>query len=316
MNEIPLDGLRDRVLALRAMPWAASLDHEGLVLLGEHARHRSCRKGEVLLEPGKPVQAMFVVERGLVTVKVAGQLLTQVSAGRVAGVTSMIARDPRGASAIADEDSRVLEIPAEAVFAAYEENFSVVRNGIRLMSRGTLQRLDRLPRPLDPSAPAPMGAYRESHRTLTLVDRVREARQTPLFANANLDAVFDIARNTVERRLRPGERLWSIGEPSSFWAYVEYGRLRCTNAEGRSTQIGASSVLGQLDCWAELPRSYEAQAETELIVHQTDIVPMLGVLERHHDMAMELLAIIARMNLPASGAPEAMAAAAAHDLRS
>ena len=308
MNEIPLDGLRDRVLALRAMRWTAPLDHEGLVLLGEHARHRSFRKGDVLLEPGKLVQSMFIVERGLVTVRVAGQLLTQVTPGRVAGVTSMIARDPRGASAIADEDSRVLEIPAEAVFAAYEENFSVVCNGLRLLSRGTLQRLDRLPRPLHGDDPAPMGTYREGQ--VTLVDRVREARQTPLFANANLDAVFDVARHMVERRIRPDERLWSIGDSSSFWVYVEYGRLRCTNAEGRSTQVGAKQALGQLDCWAELPRSYEARAETELIMHQTDIAPMLGVLETHHDMAMELVATIARMNLPASTAPEAMEAAA------
>ncbi|MEM9488218.1 MAG: cyclic nucleotide-binding domain-containing protein [Myxococcota bacterium] len=308
MNEIPLDGLRDRVLALRAMPWTAPLDHEGLVLLGEHARHRSFRKGEVLIEPGRPVQSMFIVERGRVTVKVAGQLLARVTAGRVAGVTSMLAQDPRGASVIADEDSRALEIPVDAVFAAYEENFSVVRNGIRLMSSGTLQRRDRLPRPPNSDGPVPMGAPRDG--TMTLVDRVRVVRQTPLFAHANLDAIFDVARNTVERRIAPGERLWSIGDPSSFWLYVEYGRMRCTNAEGRSIQVGANDVLGQLDCWAELPRSFEALAETELIVHQINIAAMLGVLETHHDLAMKLLAIIARSNLPTDAAPEARAAAA------
>ena len=240
--------LRDRVLALRAQAWAAPLDHEGLVLLAQHARHRSFRKGDVLLEPGKRVESMFIVERGLVTVKIGGTLLTQVTPGRVAGVTALIARDPRGASAIADEDCRVLEIPGEALFAAYEENFSVVRNGIRLFSRGALQRRDRLPRSPDSDSPAPMGTYREG--TMTLVDRVRQAQQTRLFSKANLDAVFDVARNAVERRLAPDEPLWSIAEPPSFWVYVEYGRLRCTNADGRSTQVGANFVLGQLDCLA------------------------------------------------------------------
>ena len=296
MNEIPLDGLRDRVLALRALPWTTALDEEGLVLLGEHARQRSFHEGDALLEPGKPVESIFILEHGKVTVKVAGQQLAQITPGRVAGVTSMLARDPRGASVVADESGRALEIPAEAVFAAYEENFSLLRNAIRLMSRGTLHRRDQLPRSAERDEPAPLGTYREGQ--LTLVERVLEARKTPLFAHANLDAVFDVARHTVERRLRPDERLWDIGEPSAFWVRVEYGRLRCMNAEGRSTKVGAKYVLGQLDCWADLTRSYEARAETELIVHQADMVPMLGVLETHYDLAMDLLAIIARMNLP------------------
>ena len=58
-------------------------------------------------------------------------------------------------------------------------------------------------------------------------------------------------------------------------------------------------MLGPHDCWAELPRSYEARAETDLIVHRTDMVPVLGVLETHRTMAMDLLGIIARLNLPA-----------------
>ncbi len=295
VNDIPLDGLRDRVLALRALHWASALDDEGLVLLGEHARNRSFRKGEALLEPGRPVESIFIVEQGEVTVTVANTVLTQVTPGRVAGVTSMLARDPRGASVVADEDCRALEIPAEAVFAAYEENFSVLRNALRLMCRGTLQRRDRLPSPPDPDNP-PLGTFRDGE--LTLVDRVQAARQAPLFATANLDAVFDIVRSTVERRIDAGDYVWNVDDPSSFWVRVEYGRVKCSNPDGRTVRVGAGYVLGTLDCWADLPRSYDAHAETDLIVHQTDIAAMLNVLETHHDMAMELLALIARMSLP------------------
>lgn len=297
MNEIPLDGLRDRLLALRALPWTTALDEEGLVLLGEHARQRSFRKGDVLLEPGTIVDSFFIIERGTVTVTVGGTLLTRVTPGRVAGVSSMLARDPRGASVVADTDGRALEVPAEAVFAAYEENFPLARNAIRLMCRGILQRRDRLPRPAGDDARAPLGTYRDSESTL--VDRVRDALQTPLFAQANLDSVFDVARATVEKRLDAGAVLWSIGEPSAFWVRLRYGRVRCTNSAGTSTQVGAGFGLGSLDCWAELPRSYEARAETDLILYQTDIVAMLGLLETHRDLAVKLLALLARMNLPA-----------------
>jgi CRP-like cAMP-binding protein len=300
LNEIPLDGLRDRVLALRSMPWSRPLDDDALSLMAEHARNRRLRRGEQLTRDGEPVEAIYIVLEGAVEVTVGGTHLARAMPGNVAGITSLFARDPRGARSVAIEDTLALEIPGDALFAAYEESFALVRNLLLLMSRGILSKRDHLPRP---SANEPIITGTDRQGEISLVERVLEMRQTPLFTHVNLDAVFELARTTAEARVARGAELWRRGDPSRFWLRHEYGRVRCENAEAAFTEVGAGYVLGPLDCWAEQPRSYRATAVTDLIVHPTELADMLRVLETHHDLAMDIVALVCRMNLPPMPSP-------------
>ena len=88
------------------MPWASALDDAALVLLAEHARNRHFAEGELLLVEGQPVRSMYIVIEGQVTVTVRGSRIATVTPGRPVGVVSLLARDPLGAHAIADVDSR------------------------------------------------------------------------------------------------------------------------------------------------------------------------------------------------------------------
>ncbi|MEL6338628.1 MAG: cyclic nucleotide-binding domain-containing protein [Myxococcota bacterium] len=277
------------------MPWAGALDDAALVLLAEHARNRRFAAGELLLVEGQPVRSMYIVIDGQVTVTVRGTRIATVTPGRPVGVVSLLARDPLGAHAIADVDSGVVEIPAEALLAAYRENFSLVRNVLRLQSRGLLDARRALPTDEGSDEGAPLGAWRRD--PLTLVERVFRIRENSLFSRVNLDAVFELAKHVVERRFAPGEPIWSVDEPSGSWFQIDYGQVRCANKNGESTVVGSDYVLGSLDCWAERGRSYNTRAETALIVQEMRLETMLRILETHHDLAMELIMRLSQLTL-------------------
>ncbi|MEO1173753.1 MAG: cyclic nucleotide-binding domain-containing protein [Myxococcota bacterium] len=297
LTSSPESDLRSRFLQLRSMPFAAPLDDNALLLLSEHARYRRFKKGEALARSGRPIESMFVLVSGQVTATAHGHHLTTAGKNSAVGVTALLSRDPDGVTAIADEETEAIELPGEALFAAYREDFSLVRNVLRLQCRAILGRRNSLPTSTDDENPSP-GTWRDGE--LTVVERVLRIRGSDTFANANLDAVFALARRSEEVRLEPGEALWRRGDPSLFWYQIEYGLVRCENAEGQQSVIGGKYALGIMDCWAESNRSYDAYAETAVIAQRTSLEAMLDVLETHHDLAMGIVAVVSRTNMNAA----------------
>ncbi|MEM6531329.1 MAG: cyclic nucleotide-binding domain-containing protein [Myxococcota bacterium] len=293
-DKIPEAGLRDRFLTLRAMPFATYLDDDALIRISEHARNRRFRRGEYLATSGKPVESMFVVLNGRVTATAHGRHLVTAEKNNAVGVTALFTRDPDGITAIADEDTDVLELPSEALLAAYREDFSLVRNALRFQCRAILERRNRLPQLSGGEAPG-VGTWRD--RELTVVERVFRIRESIVFGDANLDAVFALARRSEEVRIPAGEMLWNLGDPATFWYQIEYGLVRCENAEGEATVVGSDFVVGPMDCWAELGRSFSAQAQTDVIAYRVGLESILDVMETYHDLAMAIVAIIAATNL-------------------
>ena len=140
-----------------------------------------------------------------------------------------------------------------------------------------------------------LGTYRPQGRTL--VERLIEMRSIPLFSRTNIEALIALLRGTRELRPRAGEVIFRVGDPSSFWFVVEYGRISCTNAAGERMDIGANFVIGMMDAIGQQPRSYEARAETQLVLQRIELESYLGVLELHSDLARDVLANIARVGL-------------------
>ena len=75
--------------------------------------------------------------------------------------------------------------------------------------------------------------------------------RSPLFAGASLEAAIEILRHAVGVRHPAGAILWRVGDPSTFTLRIDYGRVRCTNAAGRSVDVGAGFMTGPV-CSAEL----------------------------------------------------------------
>ena len=153
-----------------------------------------------------------------------------------------------------------------------------------------------LPAPRDQPPPSvELGVYRPQGRTL--VERlIRDACHSALLARQHRGA--DRAAAQHARAAPPaGEVLFRVGDPSPFWFVVEYGRIACTNGAGERMDVGAGFVIGMMDAIGQQQRSYEARAETQVVVQRIDLEPYLGVLELHSDLARDVLANIARTSL-------------------
>jgi CRP-like cAMP-binding protein len=290
--ETPLHGLRDRMLALRALPNFAGLRDESLLQIAEHARERRFRAGDELLVEGKPVERIYIIIDGAVTTRRCGKTFMVITGNGALGILSVIAQDPNGWHAVADEDTLALEIPGPVFVSSLKEDFGLLRNAMRIMSGMALTARGKLPVRPELADPPQLGTYPD--RDPTLVERIITLRSMPgPFATANMDALIEVSRRMTLQRVDAGQMLFEIGDPSSFSMRVAYGRLRCTALGGEHVDVGAGMVLGALDSLGGLPRSYSVRAETNVVCYRTQTEDFLSVLEMHPTLALSILRVIA-----------------------
>jgi CRP-like cAMP-binding protein len=291
LSELSIQSVRDRMLLLRSLPAFAPLEDHALTLLAEHMRVRSCKPGEVLLALGEPVHHAYVVLEGQVCWRRKGRAAALAERLHVVGWLTLMARDPDGIEATTPEDATVLELPAEALEHALEDDFGIARNSMRLGAGALLQSRDNLPSP-HPPPPFEMGVLRPERRTL--VERLIDMRRGPLFARANAEALIALVRSSSEARFEPGTTIWRAGDPATFWLLIEYGRVRCTNEAGKTQELGANFLIGIMDSLAQVPRTYDVVTDTLVVANRIDLESFLGVLETHIELAREFLGFLAR----------------------
>jgi CRP-like cAMP-binding protein len=280
--------IRDRILLLRSLDLLGGLDEEGLTLLAEHASNRRYREGDVVTAGGESV--IHIVVEGKISLSRGARTVSVGRGDWGLGMLELFAGVPVG-RAVADVDSRTLEIPHVAFRAALEENFSLVRNIFRLIGNELAEARRSLP--ADPERPpkAEMGVYYERPRTLA--ERMIELKNSPLML-ANVDALVDFSRRIVEQRVPAGHLFWSTGEPATFSIHVNYGRVRCTAPDGGSVAVGSDFTLGVMDLWGASRRSYDARAETAVICYRVEFEDFLTIVESHADVCANMLNGLAR----------------------
>jgi CRP-like cAMP-binding protein len=297
--EMPLHGLRDRMLALRSLPNFSGLRDESLLQAAEHARERRFRAGETLFVEGTPVDRIYIVVSGAVTSSRRGKSFMVITGNGAVGVLAAVSGDPLGWHAVADRDTLTLEIPAEVFLSNLREDFGLLRNALRIMSGMALASRGNLPIKPDPARIVELGVLPD--RDPTLAERIIRLRSIPgPFATANMDALIEVCRLMKLHRVEPGHVFFEVGDPSSYTLRIVYGRVRCTAASGEHVDVGDKMVLGALDGWAGAPRSYSARAETHVVCYQTPAEEFMSVLEMHPSLAMTMLRGIAASLIPKS----------------
>lgn len=292
LGEAALDTVRERILVLRSLPNFASIDDEAATWLAEHARARRWRQGDLLLQAGQPVRHVHIVTFGNVHT-VHGSRVVDVRRGFGAGFLSTLARDEQGLHAEATEPTTTLEIPADALFAVYEENFSLLRGALRNLSRSLLQSRGNLPVRADAAASdPPLGEWHDGDHTL--VEKMMMLRETGLFASVNLDAVIDVARRQEPVEYAKGDEIWALDTRPTFSLRVNYGHVRCVEASGTEVLVGTEFVLGSMDALSDMPRRYAAFAQTPVQGFLLGQDPFLAALETHPAVGLDLAALLAR----------------------
>jgi len=291
--QAPIRGVRDHLLLLRSLPAFAPIEDGALLLLAEHARVRRVRAGYRLLHPQEPIRHVYLVLEGSVRWSRKGEPHQVAERHQAVGWIALMARE-EGVEAVAETSTLVLELPADILEHSLEDHFAITRNLLRLGASYLVDLRSGLPAAAGQAPPAQPGVKRAAKRTL--VERVMGMRSAPIFKRASVEAVIALARSWQEVRIAPGDDLWGAGDDATFWVLVEYGRIRCS-AGDRHVDVGAGFVLGILDAIGQLPRSYGARAETEVIGSRIDLEGFLGVLETHFDLAREFVAYLARTAL-------------------
>lgn len=126
-----------------------------------------------------------------------------------------------------------------------------------------------------------------------LVDRALEIAEAGVFREANVDAVFDIARIMREIRVPTGYVFWRRGEAHGTSVRIVSGTVRCTDGEGRSVVAGHDYMLGSIAASARRPHGYDAVAETDVRAFLMNFEDWLIVLEAHPELALRFLGQLA-----------------------
>jgi CRP/FNR family transcriptional regulator, cyclic AMP receptor protein len=100
---------------LSEIPLFSSLDEDEKKLLGEVVDTRTLKAGETLFRHGDPGHAMYVVSKGKLEIFIkdhAGQkiVLAETGPGDVFGELALLDEGPRSATAVATEDSELIEL--------------------------------------------------------------------------------------------------------------------------------------------------------------------------------------------------------------
>jgi CRP-like cAMP-binding protein len=293
LSELSIESLRDRTLLLRSLPAFGPLEDGTLSLLAEHVSLRRFRAGTRLLSLGEPIHHVYIVLEGTVRWQRKGQLQPSI-AGRedVVGWITLMAREPDGMDAVVESDALVVETPAEILEHILEEDFGMVRNMLRMGAENLVRLRGELPVVPERAPPLVLGERRARRRTL--VERLIDMREVPLFKRGNIEALIAMTRHTHDFEVEAGHVFWERGDLAPYWIAIEYGQLRCENAAGRSVDVGYGFVVGIMDAIAQLPRSYSAQAQTKLIGNRVDLDAFLGILETHGELARDFVSLLAR----------------------
>lgn len=279
------------MLVLRTMPQLAALDEDDLAILAEHAHLVVSRPGTRLFAEGDPLDRIYLLSHGAVRVRYAVGRERVIEQGEI-GLHSLFAGREVTPEVTVLRESTLLELPARVVMSSFYDSPSIARNTIRMAARALLSRRENLPLRLDLSGEAELGRYPE--RSPTLVERMLTLRRMPLWSEANLDAIAEIAKHLEEVRVPASTLLWNIGEPSIHSVRLEHGIVLCENEKGDRVRVGSGHLLGGLDALAGLPRSYRVVTETDCVLYRIRASTQLAVLEVHPAMSARIRTELSR----------------------
>ena len=281
----------ERALYLKRVEPLSELSADHLAVVAQQIEERWFNRGTVIQEAGDPVRSFHIVVEGRVQVRGGEHGDGSVGPDETLGLLSLLARAPEGLEAVADVDTRTLEIHSDDLDEVFEDHFSILYNEIRSLACRSLEERMKI---VNGTHLAPReGMHPPPERELDLVERVQLLRAGPIFGKANMDALLGLANRLKEVRFEAGETLWDTGDASGFMYALVDGRVRCTLPDGRWFTTGTGYPLGNLESQCGAPRWYEAVTDTPVVALRNSTDDFVDMLEDHFETAREFLAAMA-----------------------
>lgn len=288
LPDTTLQNVRSRALLIRTMPNMDKLSSDEIVLAAENTRVRRFRAGENVPMVRRTERLLYIVAAGQVR-STSGLAEVIVGARDNVGWSEWLA-DVEAPTVVALEDSNLLELSADFMLRALEDNYAFSRAIVRGNAERILDLRGGLPRSgheqtAESTAPPPTVGD-------TLLDRLMLFGGGPL-DQGSLDAAIAVARRMKRVRFKPGETIFSLGEASRWWVNMLGGEVECSNESG-ATLVQGEYTIGVMDAIAERPRSYRAVAKTEVLAYVIRYEDFAIVLETHPDLALGTVRMTSR----------------------
>jgi len=281
----------ETALYLKRVEPLRDLAPEYLAVVAQQAQERFFTRGSIIFRPGVAVGSFHIVVDGRLRVRGAEHGDAVLGPDETLGFLSLLARWPDGLDAIADADTRTLEIDSDDLDEVFEDHFAILHNEMRTMASRTLRQ--RMDTPTGRYFAPAEGRLTVPERELDFMDRLHYLQGSPVFKRANIDVMIAFASRTPEVRFDAGATLWRPGDPSGFLYALVAGRVRCNLPDGRWFLCGPGYPLGNIESQCGAPRWYEAVTETPVVALRAATDVFLDVLEDHFEMARGVLSVMA-----------------------
>lgn len=281
----------ERALYLKRVAPLNDLTPDHLAVVAQQAEERWYTRGAVIQARSDPVRSFHIVVAGRVHAQGGEHGDEMLGPEKTLGLLSLFARAAEGLEAVADFETRTLEIHSDDLDEVLEDHFSILYNEIRdIACRSLRARMDiETGTHLEPR----QRLKRPPARELDLVERLQLLRSGPIFRNANMDALLGLANRLKEARFVAGETLWEADDASGYMYAIVDGRVRCTLPDGRWFTAGTGYPLGNLESQCGASRWYRAVTETPVVALRSSTDEFIDMLEDHFETAREFLAAMA-----------------------
>ena len=309
-------GAFDRLLYLRTLPLFGTLPPEDLALLATYTTERQFAAGELVTSEIGRVEAIHLIVDGSVRTSRGGTAIGVFGPRDTVGVLGLLARADAGVEVVAVSASRTLQIDADALLDLFEDHFSILQHVLSGVASLVLEKRRQILLAGAPDAEAEEEEPAVSHaRPLDFVERIFFLRRALPPGFTSVAALAGIARRATELRLEPGALLWSQGDPADAVVIPVRGSIACIVDGGTHRfRCGTGVFVASSEALAGALHWYEARVDSALLALRIPIEELIDVFDDHFELAMEMLALMARDLLEVSEPPAAEADAADADM--
>jgi CRP-like cAMP-binding protein len=287
-------GTVELLVALKAVPPFASLPPEDVALLVARAKPRTFDPGDVVIEPGAPVEAIHVVLEGTLLEERGGQNWAVRKPYEIVGGVDALAGAGTDVAVRAEGPTRTMELEREALLDVCYERFDVlatVAKGVAAMAIAARRLIGSMPWHGETSDSSITEA---DVRKLDLAERVAFMRSIPVLENTSVLTLARVAATSTPVGVAAGEVLWRIGDPSDHILLIMSGAIDCDDEAETRFALGPREAAGVLDALSTIPRWYNATARTRVFALRARMADVMDVLEDAPDTAVAALTQLAR----------------------
>ena len=252
------------------------------------------RAGDALYRQGEPTTAHYFVVYGEIMLAAAGVPPWTLGERSLIGTIDLTLDRPRTRTATATKDTHLLRMPATDWLDMLEDNFELMLRGIEGLAKGIHDlRAAIVGGAVVLDAPASSPTALSPKGELALVDRVFLLRGVRLFAQAEAQALLDLAAHAVEMEVDAGAVIVAREHNDAMFVTVSGAIAATTAASVPEETFGPGTLVFGSRAATSKELGFEAHAITKSRVLRLAREDYFDAMEEHFGLARSAMKALA-----------------------